>query len=170
MITLRNGGQLEQVEQTWAYIWSEMPGLLFSDSYLNEWGVCVASNNCPSREDKPDLTDGGINYMLRRLVIERAKTSREGVRIAGELVQRFGYDASGRTYLIADPDEGWLFCAVNGKHWLAAKVPDDEVAMVANSYSVHEVDLADTVNFQASPDIIDYAISRRWYRPQRWSI
>jgi dipeptidase len=34
-VTLRNGGTLEQVEQTWAYIWSEMPGMSFSDSYVN---------------------------------------------------------------------------------------------------------------------------------------
>ena len=35
-VTLRNGGSLEQVEQTWAYVWSEMPGMSFSDSYVNE--------------------------------------------------------------------------------------------------------------------------------------
>jgi dipeptidase len=167
MVVLRNGGRLEQVLQTWAYIWSEMPGLTFSDSYLNEWGVCVASDNCPSREDQPELADGGINYMLRRLVAERAATSRQGVHLAGELVEKFGYDASGRTYVICDPNEGWFFCVVNGKHWLAARVPDDEVAMVSNTYTVHEIDLSDTMNFLASEDIIDYAISRGWYNPDK---
>ena len=107
-VRLRNGGQLAQVRQTWAYIWSELPGMLFSDSYLNEWGVCIASDNCPSREDKPEITNGGIGYMLRRLVAERAKTAREGVLLAGKLVERFGYIDSGRTYIICDPDEGWL--------------------------------------------------------------
>src|SRR5512139_1632474 len=37
-VKLRTGGALEQVPQTWAYIWSEMPEMLFSDSYVNEWG------------------------------------------------------------------------------------------------------------------------------------
>lgn len=87
-VTLRNGGSLEQVQQTWAYLWSEIPGLSFSDSYVNEWGVTVASDNCPSREDRPELTEGGIGYMLRRLVAERAKTAREGVLLAGELVAK----------------------------------------------------------------------------------
>ena len=163
---LRNGGSLEQVEQTWAYIWSEMPGQSFSDSYVNEWGVTVASDNCPSREDKPELTAGGIGYMLRRLVVERAKTAREGVLLAGGLVERFGYVDSGRTYIIADPNEGWLLCVVNGKHWLARRVPDDEVAMVANTYTIHRVTLEDKANFLASADIIDYAKSRGWYNPQ----
>jgi dipeptidase len=164
-VKLRNGGSLEQVEQTWAYIWSEMPGMLFSDSYINEWGVTVTSDNCPSREDKPELTDGGIGYMLRRLVAERARTAREGVLLAASLVERFGYIDSGRTYIIADPNEGWLFCAVNGKHWLARRVPDDEVAMVANTYTVRQVDLGDEANVLAAEDIASYAESRGWPRP-----
>jgi dipeptidase len=166
-VRLLAGGELAQAEVTWAYIWSEMPGLLFSDSYVNEWGVCVASDQCPSREDRPVLTEGGISYMLRRLVAERATTARRGVRLAGELVHQFGYDSSGRTYIISDPDEGWFFCVVHGKHWLAARVPDDEVAMVANTYSVRRVDLADSANFLASPDIVDYAVSRGWYDSRR---
>jgi dipeptidase len=165
-VMLRNGGSLEQVKETWAYIWSEMPGASFSDSYVNEWGVTVASDNCPSREDRPELTDGGIGYMLRCLVAERAKTAREGVLLAGELVERFGYVDSGRTYIIADPNEGWLLCVVNGKHWLARRVPDDEVAMVANTYTIHEAAVQSTASFLASADILEYAKSRGWYNPQ----
>lgn len=165
-VMLRNGGSLEQVKETWAYIWSEMPGASFSDSYVNEWGVTVASDNCPSREDTPELTDGGIGYMLRRLVAERARTAREGVLLAGSLVERFGYVDSGRTYIITDSNEGWLLCVINGKHWLAQRVPDDEVAMVANSYTVRAVNLSNKANFLASADIIDYAKSRGWYDPQ----
>jgi dipeptidase len=164
-VSLRNGGSLEQVPRTWAYLWSEMPGMLFSDSYLNEWGVTVCSDNCPSREDKPQLTDGGIGYMLRRLVAERARTAREGVMLAGQLVERFGYIDSGRTYIIADPNEGWLCCVVNGKHWLARRVPDGEVAMVANTYTIRKAALDDAANVLASRDIVEYAKSRGWYDP-----
>lgn len=164
-VRLRNGGELEQIETTWAYIWSEMPGMDFSDAYLNEWGVCIASDACRSREDRPELTDGGIGYMLRRLVAERATTAREGVILAGRLLERFGYDASGRTYTICDPDEGWLFSAVSGKRWAARRVPDDEVAVIANTYTIHGIDLSDTANFLAAADVIDYAVSRGWYDP-----
>jgi len=165
-VNLLNGGRLAQVEQTWAYLWSEMPGVLFSDGYINEWGVSIKTDNCPSREDKPQITDGGIGYMLRRLVAERAKTAREGVLLAGRLVERFGYIDSGRTHIICDPDEGWLFCVVNGKHWLAKRVPDNEVAMLANTYTVRQVDLSDRDNFLASKDIVEYAVSRGWYNPE----
>lgn len=165
MVKLRNGGSLEQVPQTWSYIWSEMPGQLFSDSYINEWGVTVASDKCPSREDQAEIAEGGIGSMLRRFVAERAKTAREGVLLAGSLVERFGYVDSGRTYIIADPNEGWLFCVINGKHWLARRVPDNEVAMVANTYTIRSVDLGDDRNFLASKNIVEYAKSRGWYDP-----
>ena len=165
-VRLRNGGVLDEVEETWACLWSEMPGMLFSDSYVNEWGVGVASDNCPSREDRPEITDGGIGYMLRRLVALRAKTAREGVLLAGKLVERFGYIDSGRTYIICDPDEGWLFAVINGKRWLAQRVADDQVAMIANTYTIREVDLSDTANFLGSKDILEYARSRGWYNPQ----
>ena len=166
-VTLLNGGQLDQAEQTWAYMWSELPGMRFSDSYVNEWGVGVTSDNCPSREDQPEITDGGIGFKLRRLVAQRARTAREGVLLAGRLVERFGYVDSGRTYVICDPDEGWLFCVVNGKHWLAQRVPDDEVAMVANTYTIREVDLTDTDNVLACDDIVTYAVRRGWYDPAK---
>ncbi len=166
MVTLDNGGQLDQVEETWSYIWAEMPGMSFSDSYLNEWGVCIASDACQSREDQPELTEGGIARMLRQLVAQRARSAREGVMLAGELVERFGYASSGRTYTICDPEEGWLFCAVNGKHWIAQRVPDDEIAIIANTYTVRRADLSDTLNFLASDDIVEYAINRGWYRPE----
>lgn len=166
IVQLINGGSVDEVSETWSYIWSEIPDLLFSDSYLNEWGVCVCSNACPSREDRPTLVDGGITYMLRRLIAERAITAREGVHLAGYLIEEFGYASSGRTYVISDPEEGWLLCAVNGTHWIAQRVPDNEVALIANTYTVHAIDLSDTVNFLGSPDIVDYAIERGWYDPK----
>lgn len=164
-ITLKNGGRLNQVEKTWRFIWLELPGMDFSDSYLNEHGVCIASNSCPSREDDPSITDGGIGYRLRGLMAERATSARSAVQIAGQLIEKFGYTGSGRTYLIADPNEAWALAAVRGKHWVAQRVPDDHIMVLPNHYTIQEIDLTDTENFLAAPDLIDYAIERGWYNP-----
>ena len=43
-VTLRGGAKVPQVRQTAALLWSENPGLVSSDGYLNEWGVAVVSN------------------------------------------------------------------------------------------------------------------------------
>jgi len=166
-ITLSTGAVIPQESETFSFLWFEMPGMHFSDSYMNEWGVVISSDACASREDNPQLTDGGIGYWLRRLVAERAKTAREGVKIAGHLLNQFGYKSSGRTYVIADPNEGWMFSAVNGKHWVAQRVPDDMAAVIPNYYTIGQVDLADTNNFLGSPDLVDYATERGWYNPGR---
>ena len=168
IVSWDTGSTIPQVVgYTWAYLWSYMPGYSFSDSYLNEWGVSIASNSCSSsREVSPyDLTDGGIGYWLRRLVAERAKTAREGVKIMGELVEKFGYAASGRTYTVADPKEAWLFAAVAGRRWVAQRVPDHHVAFIPNYYTIRQVNLKDTRNFLACPDLISYAINKGWYDP-----
>lgn len=172
VVKLLRGGTLPEVPETYSFIWSENPGIEFSDTYINEWGVAVASNGCPTREDsytqlvaRGEIVDGGIGYMLRRLIVQRAKTAREGVQIAGELLNRFGYSDSGRTLTIADPNEAWLLSIVRGKHWVAQRVPDDEVALLPNVHIISEIDLNDSENFIGTPDIVDYAIKRGWFNP-----
>ena len=165
VINFRNGGVSVQPEETNSYLWLEMPGMSFSDSYLNQYGVCISSDACSSREKKGVLTDGGIGYSLRRIMAERSKTAREAVEIGGELVSNYGYTSSGRTYCIADPNEAWMLSVVNGKHWIAQRIPDNHIAVIPNYYTIREIDLADTLNFLGSADIVEYAIEREWYNP-----
>lgn len=164
---LRNGAKDPQPEFTNKYLWFELPQMDVSDSYLNEFGVAVTSDGCPSREDKEDYTDGGIVYGIRRITAERAKTARDAVKIIGSLVEKYGYASSGRTYSVADKNEGWVVSVVQGRRWVAARIPDDEVMVIPNNYTLRDVDMADTVNFLGSSDIISYAIGRGWYDPKK---
>ena len=167
VFTLKSGISLPHAGSIPGLLWLQIPGSDFADAYINEFGVAVTSDACFSREDKGELHEGGIGYSLRRLVAERARSAREGVRVAGELITRFGYNAQGRAYIIADPGEGWLLHAVKGKRWVARRVPDNEVAVIANRYTIGRVDLGDGENFLGSPDIVSYAVSRGWYDPGR---
>jgi len=165
-ITLKRGHKLDQIEEVNSYLWFEIPELEFSDSYMNEFGVTITSNACPSKEDNPELTEGGIGYWLRRLMIERAFTAKEAVKIGGKLIDELGYASSGRTYSIAGPYETWMLSVVNGKHWVAQRVPDNHVAIIPNYYTISNIDLNDTQNFLGSTDLIEYAIKRGWYNPE----
>lgn len=173
MVTLRRGGTLPQVQETYAYLWTSNPGAEFSDGYFNEWGVAVASDGCFTREDpyeevvaRGDIVDGGIGFMLRRIVAQRSRTARAGVEIAAELLDYFGYAASGRTYIIADANEAWLLSVAKGKSWIVQRVPDDGVVLLPNVHIIGpEADLADTENVMASEGLVEYAISRGWYDP-----
>jgi len=171
MVKLQGGAEIPQVEETYAFLWSENPGLQYSDGYLNEWGVAVVSDGCPDRaedlqklEANGQIVKGGVGYMLRRLVAERAKTAREGVQVAGEIIGQVGYPSS-RTLVIADPREAWLLSMSRGKHWVAQRVPDDGVVLLPNVYVINKVDLRDKSNFLGSGDLIEHAIKKGWYNP-----
>jgi dipeptidase len=148
-----------------AYLWLNVTTCGVCATYMNEYGVTIGSDACPSKEDKPEFTNGGILFWLRRLAAERARTAREAVKLAAGLISELGYADGGRSYIIADQNEGWILAAVNGKHWVAARVPDDKVVVVPNCCTTQGIDLRDTLNFLGSRDIIDYAVRRGWYDP-----
>ncbi len=159
-VILSDGDSVPATGTDYAFLWSGNLGLAHSDSYMNEWGVSVVSNACPSRT----TGGGGIGYMLRRLVVQRARTAREGVKIAASLVAEHGYRGS-QTLVIADSREAWLMALTTGKHWVAQRVPDDRVALLPNVYITTEVDLGDTANFMGSPGLIEHAVTKGYHRP-----
>ncbi len=143
-------------------LWFQTTRQNFGDVYVNEYGVAIFSNACASRED---TATGKLTHQLRRLVIQYAESARNGVKILGHLVEKFGYASSGRTYTIVDNNEAFLVSVVQGRRWIAQRVPDDHVAVIPNYYTIGKVNLKDTVNFLYSPDIVNYAIKRGWYDP-----
>ena len=141
----------------------EEHGLSFCDSFVNGRGVVIVSNNCgTSREDSPDLTDGGIGWGLRCIVAGSAHTAKEAVEIASHLVDKYGYASSGRSYSFADKDEIYVMQIVHGKHYAIQRVPDDEVAVIPNYYTIHEADK----KAHGYNELVEYAVKRRWYDPE----
>ena len=172
MLRLENGGAIPQVAETYAYMWDQGPGTSFSNNVVNEWGVAIGSNACLSREDpvedvaaRGDIVDGGLAFELRMILAERARTAREAVEIATGLLDRYGYNASGRCLHIVGPAEAWQLQMVRGKQYVARRVRDDEVAIIANTYSIREVDFDDRENFVCSPRLVEYAVERGWFDP-----
>lgn len=153
---------IDELSKTFAYFWITGSHYL-EEQYLNEWGLTVTSNSARSRVENGT---GNIDHNLRRLLAERARTAKEAVKFAGSLIEKYGYASSGRVYSIADPNEAWVFEAVNGKYWVARRVPDDEVVIIPNYYVIDSIDLSDTLNYLSSPGIIEYAVSNGWYNPE----
>jgi dipeptidase len=162
-VALGNGAFYETDGKTAGFLWIEATTQEFADSFVNEHGVLITSDSCPSRVTAEDLTAGGIGWMLRRLVAEKATSAREAVRLAGALVEKFGYRASGRTYSIADKTEAWMLALLRGRHWYAQRVPDDEVAVIPNYFTIRGIDPSDADHFMGSPDIVEYAAKNGWY-------
>ena len=156
--------RMPATDHSFSYLWFEFPGLKNADAYLNDWGVSLATDKCASRED---CTPGIIQYEIRTAVAQRATSARAGVELIGRLIEDYGYADTGRSYLIADTREAWVCSVVRGHHWVAQRVPDDEIMVLPNYYVIGEVDLSDKENFLGSADLVDYAISRGWYDPSK---
>lgn len=150
-----------QAAHTLACYWSEVKfpcGDNNADSFLNEKGVFVVSNSggfSRERMDDPSLlTEGGVQFNVRRAVGERATSARDAVRVIGELVEKYGYAPSARIYTVADADEAWLVQVVHGRNYVAVRCPDDEVTVMPNLYTVYEIGSLKPSNVVASADLV----------------
>jgi dipeptidase len=164
-VALGKGAVYQPGAKTLGFLWIEGTTQEFADCFINEPGLVVVSDSCPSRITQGELVDGGIGYMLRRLVAEHAPTARQAVLLAGKLIETYGYRGSGRTYSFADKNEAWMLAALNGRHWCAERVPDDEIAIIPNHFTIREIDLGNPDRFLASPGLIEYAAKNGWYDP-----
>ncbi|MFI3261658.1 MAG: C69 family dipeptidase [Rikenellaceae bacterium] len=160
------GGSIQQAPVTNKYLWLELPKMEVSDTYLNEHGVAIGSNGCPSKEDVEDYTDGGILFELRRILAERATSASHAVDLIGQLVEKYGYADTGRSYTVADKDEAWIVSVMRGRRWVAARIPSDAIMVIPNNYVIDKIDMDDTENFRGSKDLVSYAIERGWYNPE----
>ena len=61
-----------------AGLWFEFPGQI-GDSYVNEYGVSISSNSCPSRSAKK--SKGKRLYKIQTKAFREAKSAREAVMI-----------------------------------------------------------------------------------------
>jgi len=162
---------IPQVESTFGYYWSQVRdanrGFSGADIFLNENGVCIVSNNnAESKEnilDESRLTDGGIEYNVRRIVAERATSARDALNIIIELMEEWGYAPSGRAYTVADSEEAFMIQIASGRRYIAARIPDDMVVAIPNHYTFHGIN--DVEEMYYSEDLISHAIEMNWYKP-----
>jgi dipeptidase len=108
---------------------------------------------------------------LYRLGLQRARTAREAIQVADELTREFGYNDWGECFTFADPQEVWFFEILGpgagkiGAVWAAVRIPDNEIAVSANSHRILELDLDDPDNFMASDNVHSLAQEMGWWDP-----
>ena len=148
-----------------AYDWTELAGQDFGDSFLNSKGVSICCDSASgTREVQPELSQGSIGHLLPLLIAEQAHSARDGVLIAGQLVETWGY-CDARIITIADHNEAWILQLPGGHQWLAERVPDSAVIVLPNYLISRTVNLADTGRVLASSDLEAHAVERGWYDP-----
>jgi dipeptidase len=167
-------GYIPQVNHTFAY---------YEATYgiMNENQVALAESTCSGVFAARAINNGGKALLsidqLSQIAMERAKSAREAVQLMGELAQKYGFygesdsfEGGSESLLVSDPNEGWVFHILadptgTSAIWIGARVPDDSIAVVANMFSIREVDLSDTSNFLGRQDMWELAEKYGLYEP-----
>ncbi|PXF41340.1 putative dipeptidase [Gracilariopsis chorda] len=145
---------------------------------LNEHGVSVSESTCPARFASLPRSQGGEALFdisaMSRVALERVKTAREAIRIMGDLAFKYGFygamwdddeqkkDEAGEALMVADRKEAWVFHVTpddTGKSavWVAQRVPDTDITVVANSFIIRFVESGND-SFMHSENMYDVAL------------
>ena len=127
------GRYVKQVEYTYNVV-----GL------MNEKQVSIVETTFDGRLELVN-PDGLLDYFsLMRLALQRSSTAREAIKCMAELVEEYGYNSSGETITICDPEEAWIMEIIGkgpdrqGAVWVALRVPDDCICAHANLSRIRE--------------------------------
>ena len=100
---------------------------------------------------------GGIGEEdLVVLVLPYIRTAREGVLRMGALLEQYGtYEANGMAF--SDENEIWWLETIGGHHYIARRVPDDQVVIMPNQFGLDNFDFDDAYgegkDHLCSPDL-----------------
>ncbi len=151
-------GYIEQVEETYNVI-----------GHINEKQVCIVETTFDGRLELVN-EDGLLDYdMMIKLGLQRAATAREAIRIMTDLVQKYGYNASGETITVCDKNEAWIMDiigkgpGVKGAVWVAVRIPDDAICAHANLSRIRQFPLNDKENCMYSKDVISFAREKGFF-------
>ena len=98
-----------------------------------------------------------------RLVLERAKTAKEGVDLVERLFNQYGLAEDG-SFAIADPNEIWVFQIGGGHHWAAMRVPDNCYVIYDNTFRMGEVECG-VANSRCSRILSSFRSKNKLYDP-----
>ncbi len=138
---------------------------------LNEHGVAVRDIWAPSRAELKAMTatdQTGPNYSdLARIVVERARSARDGVDLIGRLIGEHGYSTyGGNSHIIADPDEAWVVIEFAGGRglWCAERLGPDSIRASRPGY-IGEIPDSPDEDFLFPPHFFDTAREQGWWSP-----
>lgn len=158
-------GEIPQVPETYKFLNAAYP-------IMNEHQLAIGETTTGGRYELRS-TEGLINAPeLYRLILERAKTAREAIRIADELTRKYGYNDWGECFTFADPKEVWHFEILGpgrgkvGAVWAAVRIPDDHIGVSANAHRIRQIDLTNPNYYMASDNVFSIAEEMGWWDPQ----
>ncbi|MGC8891750.1 MAG: dipeptidase [Candidatus Saccharicenans sp.] len=159
-------GEIPEVDETFAFLNTAYPA-------LNEQGLAIGETTIGGREELYNPEGMFMIEELERVMLERCRTAREAIKLAGELVKQYGYGDYGECLTIADGKEVWHFEIFGagplekGAVWAAVRLPDDHIGISANIPRISEINLKDPDHYLASDNVFKVAEEMGWWDPKK---
>jgi len=159
-------GKIPQVDYTYGYINTAYP-------CLNDQQVAIGETTFGGREELKSEKGLIDCQRLCMLMLERGKTAREAIEIAGELLKEYGWIDYGEMLTIADPNEVWVLEILGagkdtiGAVWAAQRVPDDHIFVGANGSRIRQIDTENPDYFMYSENVFTVAQQNGWWNPEQ---
>jgi dipeptidase len=159
-------GEIPQVEETYAFFNTAYPS-------MNEAGLAIGETTIGGRKELFNPEGMFMIEEIERIILERSKTAREAIKLAGDLIKTYGYGDRGECITIADAKEVWHFEVFGegplqkGGVWAAVRIPDDQVGISANIPRISELDLKNPDRYMASENVFKVAEEMGWYDPKK---
>ena len=158
-------GYIDQVSHTMAYIDSTY-------AMQNECHLMFGESTASSALRALDkAADGGTALFcvneLTRVAAQRVCSAREAIKLMGSLAEEHGFygadGGAGEVLMVGDTEEVFIFHILSDPTkksaiWVAQRVPDDHAAVIANCFSIREVDLDDSHTFLGSSNMKSIAL------------
>lgn len=117
---------------------------MYPGSCTNEYGVSVtgtvSTSTCEAWEKADPFVEPGLREaILAASVAAVSTTAREAVDVLLGYVDTYGSE-EGNTVMITDQKEAWFVEIYSGHHYVAMKMPDDQVAVFGNHNMIGLVD------------------------------
>jgi dipeptidase len=173
-------GEIPQVPHTYAYLHTGYP-------HMNEHQLMIAESTLDQREELEEFVGTGEQIMTieqaQLFALQRCRTARDAVKLIGSLLEEYGFLPSAgpggsEGLLICDPQQVWLLevCSVPvsgwkrgrgvpGAIWVAQRIPDDHIVVLANTHIIRDIDLSKPDSYMGSANYKQAAIDMGWYNP-----
>ncbi len=161
-------GEIPEARHTYGYINTDM-------RCMNEHQLSIGESTFGGRAALESQNGMIMVEQLTQILLERCKTAREAIMLAGELCGKYGWIDTGECLTFADPKEVWHFEIVGpgkgnkGAIWAAQRVPDGEVSVNANASRIRQIDLNNPDYFTASANFSETARDSGWWNPDAGS-
>ena len=111
---------------------------------MNELQVSIVETTWDGRKELRN-PEGALDYFtLMHLALQRSASAREAIAVMHNLVQEYGYNATGESFAVCDKDEAWIMELIGkgpgrqGTVWVALRVPDDCITAYANASRIRQ--------------------------------